>query len=118
MKTWLDEGLNLLRPKGREGLVAWLQPRVSKLRGKKPAALNSLLGYLRSGVGITNYPVYRDHNWQIGSGMIEATAKQLVGIRLKGPHMHWSPLAASAITALRAQNINNNWHQIWKTLVI
>ena len=50
--------------------------------------------------------------------MIESTAKQLVGIRLKGPGMHWSPLGASAITALRAHNINYNWHQLWKTLVI
>lgn len=118
MKTWVDEGLNLLRTKGGEGLVAWLQPQVSKLRGKKRAALNSLLGYFRSRVGITDYPVYRDHNWQIGSGMIESTAKQLVGLRLKGPGMHWSPLGASAITALRAHNINNNWHQLWKNLII
>ena len=115
MKAWVDEGLNLLRTKGGAGLVAWLQPQVSKLRGKKRAALNSLLGYFRNRVGITDDPVYRNHNWQIGSGMIESTARQLVGIRLKGPCMHWSPLGASAITALRAHNINNNWHQLWKT---
>jgi len=71
-------------------LLHGCNPR-SRLRGKKRAALNSLLGYFRSRVGITDYPVYRDHNWQIGSGMIESTAKQLVGIRLKGPGMHWSP---------------------------
>ena len=63
MKAWVDEGLNLLRTKGGAGLVAWLQPQVSKLRGKKRAALNSLLGYFRSCVVITDYPVSLDHNW-------------------------------------------------------
>lgn len=35
-----------------------------------------------------------------------STAKNLVGILLKGPGMHWSPHGATAITALRAQNLN------------
>lgn len=118
MRIWVDEGLSLLRNKGGEGLVKWLESQLTKLRGKKRESLNSLLGYFRSRVGITDYPIYRDRNWQIGSGMIESTAKQLVGIRLKGPGMHWSPLGASAITALRAHNINNNWHSLWRNLII
>lgn len=76
------------------------------------------MGYFRCRVGLTAYPTYRENKWQIGSGMIESTAKQLVGIRLKGPGMHWSPAGASAITALRAHNINNNWHTVWKNLVL
>ena len=50
--------------------------------------------------------------------MIEFTAKQLIEIRLKGPGVYWSPAGVSAITALRAHNINNNWHALWKNLVI
>lgn len=118
VKTWVNEALGLLRIEGGEGLLTWLHPQLSGLRGKKRAAMNSLLGYFRSRVGITDYAIYRDHEWQIGSGMIESTAKQLVGIRLKGPGMHWSPAGASAVTALRAHNINNNWHAIWKSLVL
>ena len=53
-----------------------------------------------SRVGLTEYRTYRDNKWQIGSGMIEFTAKPLVGIRLKRPGMHWSPAGASAITKL------------------
>ena len=118
IRLWADEGLSLLHEKGSEGLLEWLDPQLKGLRGKKRDALNSLLGYFRSRIGLTAYPVYRENDWQIGSGMIESTAKQLVGIRLKGPGMHWSPSGASAITALRAQNINNNWHSIWKNLVL
>lgn len=118
IKAWVNEGLSLLRTKGGEGLLDWLQPQLKGLRCKKRDAMNSLLGYFRSRVGITQYADYRDHNWQIGSGMIESTAKQLVGIRLKGPGMHWSPAGASAVTALRAHNINNHWHTLWKNLVL
>ncbi|MCA9066200.1 MAG: hypothetical protein KDA96_24200 [Planctomycetaceae bacterium] len=69
-------------------------------------------------VGLTQYPLYRARNWQIGSGMIESIARQLVGIRLKGPGMQWTPEGASAITALRAHNINHNWHTLWRNLVL
>ena len=117
VQSWVDEALSLLRTKGGEELLDWLQPQMSGLHWKKRDSLNALLGYFRSRVGLTEYPTYRDNKWQIGSGMIESTAKQLVGIRLKGPGVYWSPAGASAITALRVHNINNNWHSLWKNLV-
>lgn len=46
----------------------------------------------------------------MGTGMMEATCKQLVGVRLKGPGMHWSEAGAFAITALRATELNGDWH--------
>jgi hypothetical protein len=116
IKSWADEALELMRTKGGEGLLVWRQPRLVGLRGKKRKAMNSLPRYFGSHVGLTDYPSYRENDWQIGSGMLESTAKQLVGIRLKGSGMHWSPAAASAITALRAYNIN--WHNLWKNLVL
>jgi hypothetical protein len=118
IREWVDEALGLLRYHGGEGLVTWLRPQLSGLRGKKRKAVNSLLGYFRSRLGLTDYPEYHRHGWQIGTGMIESTARQLVGLRLKGPGMHWSPPGASAITALRAHNINHNWHNLWKNLTI
>jgi len=118
IKGWVDDALERLRHQGGDGLVEWLQPQLSGLRAKKRAALTGLLGYFGSRIGITDYPDYRSHGWQIGTGMIESTAKQLVGIRLKGPGMHWSRLGASAITALRAHNLNNNWHTLWNRLLL
>ena len=114
--SWVHEALSLLRTNGGEELLYWLQPQMSGLRWKKRDSLNALLGYFRSRVGLTEYRTYRDNKWQIGSGMIEFTAKQLVGIRLKGPGVYWSPAGGSAITALRAHN--NNGHALWKNLVI
>jgi hypothetical protein len=50
--------------------------------------------------------------------MIESTARQLVGLRLKGPGMHWSEHGAIAVTALRAQSLNHRGHSFWETLVL
>jgi hypothetical protein len=122
-KAWAGQALGLLREqggRGREqggrGLVGWLVPQRKSQRGAKRIAIESLLGYLQPRRAITDYPQYRRRGWQIGSGMIESTAKQLVGLRLKGPGMHWSEPGALAVTALRAQDLNGHWNQLWANL--
>jgi hypothetical protein len=55
-----------------------------------------------------DYPAYRERGWQIGTGLIESTCKQLVGRRLKGPGMHWSEHGALAMTALKATDLNGD----------
>lgn len=116
--AWVDEALDRLRREGGRGLVAWMQSQRPPLRGKKRQGLDALLNYLQPRLCLTDYPSYRASGWQIGTGMIESTAKQLVGVRLKGPGMHWSPLGATAITALRAQSLNDRWHTFWNRLTL
>ncbi len=76
------------------------------------------MNYVQPRLDRTDDPAYRARDWQVGSGMIESTAKQLVGLRLKGPGMHWSEAGALAVTALRAQDLNGRWHQLWNTLTL
>ena len=87
-------------------------------RGKPRKALIGLISYVQPRVNHMDYPTYRARDWQIGTGMIESTAKQLVGHRLKGPGMHWTPHGATAITALRAKDLNGHWHHFWNTLAL
>lgn len=117
-QQWVETALETLRAQGGEGLGAWLESAIKGLRNHKRDAVTGLRNYFRGRVGITDYASYRASGYQIGTGMIESTARQLVGLRLKGPGMHWSPAGASAVTALRAHNLNNNWHNLWKTLTI
>lgn len=115
-KLWATEALRVMRYEGGAGLVEWLQCQRPSLRCTKRKSIDQLLGYLQTRIWQTDYPRYRAAGWQIGTGMIESTAKQLVGIRLKGPGMHWSEAGAVAVTALRAHNLNDNWHNFWKNL--
>lgn len=116
--VWADEALGVMRRAGGEGLVTWLERQRPPTRGRKRRAIDALLTYVRSRTDRMDYHRYRDNGWKIGTGMVESTAKQLVGLRLKGPGMHWSPPGAVAITALRAHDLNNNWKTYWKTLAL
>ena len=115
---WAREALGQLHEGGGWALRLWLLPQRARHRGAKRKALEALIGYLHPREDRMDDPSYRAQKWQIGSGMVESTARQLVGLRLKGPGMHWSEAGAIAITALRAQIINRRWHQFWNTLVL
>lgn len=108
----------LLYEQGGMALLRWLLAQRGSLRGGKRRALDGLIGYLQPKLDRTDYPRYRAQGWLIGTGLIESTARQLVGLRLKGPGMHWCPHGATAITALRAQDLNGRWHAFWKSLTL
>ena len=115
-QAWSTEALAVMRSGGGTGLVKWLQDQRPRLRCTKRQSVEQLLGYIQSRTWQMDYPRYRTTGWQIGTGMIESTAKQLVALRLKGPGMHWTEPGAVAVTALRAHNLNDNWHSFWNAL--
>ncbi|MFP5368556.1 MAG: hypothetical protein ACLGIS_17320, partial [Actinomycetes bacterium] len=116
--VWAEQALALLREEGGEGLLAWLLAQQSARRGRPRRTLEKLIHYLQPRLDRTAYPAYRAAGWPIGTGMIESTAKQLVGMRLKGPGMHWSREGATALTALRAHDLNGEWLSLWKHLCL
>lgn len=116
--NWADAALQNLRENGGTGLLSWLIPQIALHRGKVRVALESLRDYVATKVESMNYSDYRQRGWQIGTGMVESTCKQLVGVRLKGPGMHWTEQGAIAITALKATDLNGHWKNFWKSLVM
>lgn len=116
--AWATTAETLLYEQGGTALLQWLLRERKRLRGAKRQAVDGLVNYLQPKLDRTDYPAYRRRGWQIGTGMIESTARQLVGLRLKGPGMHWAPDGATAMTALRAQDLNGCWHAFWKSLTL
>lgn len=116
--AWAGPAETLLYGGGGSALLSWLLSERSVRRGAKRRAVESLIRYLQPKLDRTDYPAYRGSGWAIGTGMIESTAKQLVGQRLKGPGMHWCPHGATAITALRAQDLNGQWSSFWNSLAL
>lgn len=117
-RAWVDEALSRLHDQGGCGLLNWLLEERTRWRKTKRTSVQQLIGYIQPRLDRTDYPRYRARGWQIGSGMIESTGKQLVGLRLKGPGMHWSEAGALAVTALRATDLNGRWHTHWNTLTL
>ena len=106
----------MMRDEGGAGLFEWLQGQLHGCRGTRRKAVQSLITYVRTKQHLMDSPTYRAANWQIGTGMVESTGKQLVGLRLKGPGMHWTETGALAVTALRATDLNGRWHPYWNSL--
>jgi hypothetical protein len=64
--------------------------------------------YFRHNTERLRYGSFRKQGYQIGSGVMEATCKHVVGQRLDQAGMHWRPAAAEAIVALRAALLSTN----------
>ena len=110
---WAQGCLTHLHDSSGIGLLRHLE----RSRCSRPAAeqlmVESLIGYLRPRLAITDYVDYRAAGYVIGSGMMESTCKQLVSQRLKGAGMQWSEAGALAMTALVAHRINATWDRFW-----
>jgi hypothetical protein len=60
------------------------------------------------------YPKFRRQHLFVGSGVIEAGCKSVIGSRLKRSGMFWSVRGANAILALRCCQINGRFENYWE----
>ena len=60
------------------------------------------------------YPTFRKQHLFIGSGVIEAGCKTIIGSRLKQSGMFWTLRGANAILALRANRLSGRFEQYWQ----
>ena len=61
-----------------------------------------------------DYRRYRQGGWFIGSGVVEAGCKRVIGQRLKQSGMFWSLLGAENVLALRCIHSSRRLDQFWK----
>ncbi len=61
-----------------------------------------------------NYPKFRKKHLFVGSGVIEAGCKTVVGHRLKQSGMFWTVHGANAILALRCTHLNGRFENYWE----
>ena len=60
------------------------------------------------------YPKFRRQHLFIGSGVIEAGCKTVIGSRLKQSGMFWTVRGANAILALRCSHLNGRFEDYWE----
>jgi len=60
------------------------------------------------------YPSFRDQEFFVGSGVVEAGCKTVIGSRLKRSGMFWSVQGANAIAALRCCRLSRNFEDYWE----
>jgi hypothetical protein len=60
------------------------------------------------------YPKFRKQRLFVGSGVIEAGCKTVIGSRLKQSGMFWTVRGANAIIALRCCHLNGRFEDYWE----
>jgi len=60
------------------------------------------------------YPKFRRQHLFVGSGVIEAGCKTVIGSRLKRSGMFWTVRGANAILALRCCQLNGRFENYWE----
>jgi hypothetical protein len=70
--------------------------------------------YFNKNKDYMRYPEYRQKGMFIGSGVVEAGCKHLVGQRLKQSGMEWTERGANAILALRALVLSGRFEDYWE----
>ena len=73
------------------------------LEGVKKDEIDTALGYFENNAPRMRYHWFRQCGLFVGSGVVEASCKTVIGQRLKQSGMHWTVTGADAIIALRCQ---------------
>jgi hypothetical protein len=89
--------------------------RVFPLEGVKKDELDTALGYFENNAPRMRYHWFRQCGLFVGSGVVEASCKSVIGLRLKQSGMHWTVSGADAIATLRCQQASRPEDQIWPT---
>ena len=61
------------------------------------------------------YPAFRAQGLFVGSGVIEAGCKEVIGSRLKRSGMFWTVRGANAIIALRCCRLSGSFEDYWES---
>ena len=71
------------------------------------------IDYIRRNRHRMRYPAFRASGLCVGSGVLEAGCKNVVGTRFKRPGMHWSVAGVNAMAALRCCVLSNRFDNFW-----
>ena len=105
-KRWLDHGKI-------ENLVAALRS-ISSTQAEVMDKLRTEADYFERNAARMRYPNFRRQHLFVGSGVIEAGCKTVIGQRLKQSGMFWTLRGANSIIALRCCHLNGRFEDYWE----
>jgi hypothetical protein len=104
---WLAARLEDLDCGGIDGICE--AARAYPLEGIKKDELDTALGYFENNAPRMRYHWFRSRGLFVGSGVVEAGCKSVIGQRLKQSGMHWTIDGADAIITLRCREASSHW---------
>jgi hypothetical protein len=113
-KRWMARCLDRLEGGKIEAVVKTLrelQPASAELA----KTVNNEAEYFERNAQRMRYPDFRAQGLFVGSGVIEAGCKEVIGSRLKRSGMFWTVRGANAIIALRCCRLSGSFENYWES---
>lgn len=90
---------------------------LSRLSGQDKEICEREIGYFEKNRDRMRYADFRKRGLFVGSGVLEAGCRTVIGQRLKQSGMHWTVRGANSIIALRCSLLSNRWEDFWESRV-
>jgi hypothetical protein len=105
-KRWLD--------KGKIAKLVTSLRQIQTADSDLAQKLRNEADYFANNAARMNYPKFRNLHLFVGSGVIEAGCKTVIGHRLKQSGMFWTVRGANSILALRCSHLNGRFEDYWE----
>ena len=113
-KIWINAHQRRLLDKGKiEKLVGALRA-IHSTNAEVAEKIRIEADYFENNAERMRYPQFRRQHLFVGSGVIEAGCKTVIGSRLKQSGMFWTVRGANAILALRCCHLNGRFEDYWE----
>lgn len=95
--------------------IVYQANKMLPLKGDALQKVMTELHYLEENKNRMRYADFRKQGLFVGSGVIEAGCKSIIGARLKQSGMEWTVRGANAIIALRCAMLSDRFEDFWET---
>jgi hypothetical protein len=112
-RRWMMIHQDMLDNGDVENLVVALRSNDSS-NPELAEAIRTTANYFETNTARMRYPEFRRQHLFVGSGVIEASCKTVIGSRCKQSGMFWTVRAANAILALRCCHLNDRFEDYWE----
>lgn len=114
-KAWMKVHRERLLDKGKiEKLVLALRS-IPSANAEVLEKIRTEADYFERNAKRMRYPRFRRQHLFVGSGVIEAGCKTVIGSRLKQSGMFWTVRGANSIIALRCCHLNGRFENYWES---
>lgn len=112
-KTWTAARCEELDA-GEVERVVIAMGRVRPQEEKAKEEIRKAVLYFQTNSERMRYARFRSQGLFVGSGVVEAGCKTIIGRRLKQSGMRWTVRGANAIIALRCCELSGRWEEFWE----
>jgi hypothetical protein len=113
LKTLYGQWTKRLLKDGVQNLIDYA--RTQSQGQSTEATVIKALNYFEHNVRRMQYGTFRKKGYFIGSGVVEAGCKTVIGARCKQSGMFWSQAGAQNVLALRCIERSRQWESFWKS---